>query len=95
MKWKSFLLKKCTKSDDLHFYRSLNIYKIKLIKKDDEQMELTKENLFFCYDLALQRKLKEKGIRYVFTGLTNSLKRTWIYFRTDEVNEIIKQHVKQ
>ncbi|KQL54526.1 hypothetical protein AN964_14170 [Heyndrickxia shackletonii] len=58
-------------------------------------MELSKTDLFFCYDFALQRKLKAKGIRFVFTGLTNSLTRTWIYFRTDEVNEIIKQHVKQ
>lgn len=61
----------------------------------DKTMQLTKDLLFFCYDLSLQRKLKANGIRFVATAISNDNKRFWLYFRTDEVNQMIQQHIKQ
>ncbi|MBS4191211.1 hypothetical protein KHA94_13565 [Bacillus sp. FJAT-49705] len=58
-------------------------------------MELTKDHLFFCYDFSLQRKLKANGVRFVTTAISNDQKRFWLYFRTEQVNEVIQQHVKQ
>ncbi|WP_342045146.1 hypothetical protein [Bacillus sp. OTU530] len=58
-------------------------------------MQLNKNMLFFCYDLALKNKLKANNISFICTAISNDGRRFWQYFRTDEVNEIIKQHVKQ
>ncbi len=58
-------------------------------------MELTKDKLFFCYDFSLQRKLKQKGIRFVCTAISNDQRRFWLYFRTPAVNEVVKQHINQ
>lgn len=58
-------------------------------------MELNKNILFFCYDLALKNKLKGKGIRFITTAVSNDQRRFWLYFRTDEVNEVIREHIKQ
>lgn len=58
-------------------------------------MKLSKNMLFFCYDFALQRKLKEHGVRFITTAISNNQKRFWLYFRTDEVNKIINDYIKQ
>lgn len=58
-------------------------------------MEYSKKMLFFCYDLALKNKLKEHNIKFIVTAISNDGKRFWLYFRTDEVNNIINQHIKQ
>lgn len=58
-------------------------------------MELNKNMLFFCYDLALKNRLKANGIKFITTAISNDQRRFWLYFRTDEVNEVIGQHVKQ
>lgn len=58
-------------------------------------MELTKDLLFFCYDFSLKNRLKANGIRFITTAVSNDNKRFWLYFRTDEVNSVIQQHVKQ
>lgn len=57
-------------------------------------MEMTKSDLFFCYDLSLQRKLKERGIKFICTAITNDEKRFWLYFRTEEVKRVLKGHMK-
>lgn len=54
---------------------------------------MQKSDLFFCYDFSLRNKFSEKGIRYVTTAISNNQKRFWLYIRTPEINEIIKEHL--
>jgi hypothetical protein len=58
-------------------------------------MEYNKNMLFFCYDLALKNKLRSNDIKFITTAISNDGKRFWLFWRTDDVNTIIKQHVKQ
>ncbi|MFK9119117.1 hypothetical protein ACJEBK_19855 [Peribacillus frigoritolerans] len=58
-------------------------------------MEYSKDMLFFCYDLALQRKLKQKNIKFITTAITNDSRRFYLYWRDERVNAVIKQHIKQ
>lgn len=58
-------------------------------------MDYNKNMLFFCYDLALKNKLRSNDIKFITTAISNDGKRFWLYWRTDDVNEIIGQHVKQ
>lgn len=58
-------------------------------------MEYSKDMLFFCYDFLLQKRLKARNIKFITTAISNDQKRFWLYFRTDEVNTVIKQHIKQ
>ncbi|MEH7346005.1 hypothetical protein V7122_19365 [Bacillus sp. JJ1532] len=58
-------------------------------------MELNKNMLFFCYDFSLKNKLKANGIKFITTAVSNDNKRFWLYFRTEQVNSVIQQHVKQ
>jgi hypothetical protein len=58
-------------------------------------MEYNKNMLFFCYDLALKNRLKGEGIKFITTAITNDNKRFWLFWRTDEVTQIIEQHGKQ
>ncbi|CEG31422.1 hypothetical protein [Peribacillus simplex] len=58
-------------------------------------MEYSKDMLFFCYDFLLQKKLKESNIKFITTAISNDQKRFWLYFRTEDVNAVIKQHIKQ
>ncbi len=58
-------------------------------------MELSKNMLFFCYDFALKDRLKSHGIKFITTAISNDQKRFWLYFRTDEVNKIINDYIKQ
>lgn len=60
-----------------------------------EMNEMTKENLFFCYDFSLKNKLKSQGIKYIVTAISNSERRFWLFWRTKQVNQIIAEHVKQ
>lgn len=58
-------------------------------------MEFSKNMLFFCYDFALKNKLKQKGIKFITTAISNDQRRFWLYFRTEEVNKIINDYIKQ
>jgi hypothetical protein len=58
-------------------------------------MQLSKKDLFFCYDLGLKNIMRKNNIEYITTALTNNNKRFWLYFRTNEVNELIKQYMGQ
>lgn len=58
-------------------------------------MGFSKNILFFCYDIALQRKLKEHGVRFITTAITNDGRRFWLYFRTDEVIQIMKEYLNK
>ncbi|MDC2866531.1 hypothetical protein [Bacillus sp. BP-3] len=49
----------------------------------------------FCYDFALNNKLKNNGIPFITTAVSNDQKRFWLFWRTDEVNLIIKQYINQ
>ncbi|WP_182103222.1 hypothetical protein [Niallia taxi] len=48
--------------------------------------------LFFCYDFQLHKKLKQAHIRYITKAYSMEGRMYWQYFRTDEVNRIIRQH---
>lgn len=51
---------------------------------------MTKSDLFFCYDVALHRRLQEKGIKYITSAISNYNRRFWLYFRTEEVEKEIE-----
>ncbi len=56
---------------------------------------MTKEDLFFCYDFSLKNKMRDKGIKYITTAISNDQRRFWLYFRTEQVTQTIKEHVNQ
>lgn len=58
-------------------------------------MEFSKKMLFFCYDFALKNKLKENNIKFITTAISNDQRRFWLYFRTDELNKIVNNYIKQ
>ena len=58
-------------------------------------MEFSKNMLFFCYDFALKNKLKSHGIKFITTAISNDQRRFWLYFRTEQVNLIINDYIKQ
>lgn len=55
-------------------------------------MEFNKNMLFFCYDLALHRTLKDKGITFITSAISNKNQRFWLYWRTPEVNQTIDSY---
>lgn len=55
-------------------------------------MEIKRKDFLFCYDVLLHRKLKSKGIEYITNAISNANQRFWLYYRSEEVNEILKEH---
>lgn len=51
-----------------------------------------KSILFFCYSVSLHRKLKQAGIRFVTEAISKDNRTFWLYFRTEEVKKIIREH---
>ncbi|MBA2876876.1 hypothetical protein [Thermaerobacillus caldiproteolyticus] len=49
------------------------------------------KNYFFCYDLALKKKIDQYGIQYICTAIANSGKRFWLYERTEELQKILNE----
>lgn len=64
-------------------------YKVKEVKG---MMEYDKKHLFFCYDRSLHIRLKKSNVKFIVTAISNDNKRFWLYWRTEEVKEIIKQN---
>ncbi|MBT2736146.1 hypothetical protein [Bacillus sp. ISL-7] len=58
-------------------------------------MEFNKNMLFFCYDFSLKNKLKANGIKFITTAISNDERRFWLFWRTEEVNVIMQQHINQ
>ncbi|EMI09231.1 hypothetical protein [Anoxybacillus gonensis] len=50
-----------------------------------------KKEYFFCYDLALKRKIDTYGIRYITTAISNKGHRFWLYEKTKELQKIIEE----
>jgi hypothetical protein len=53
---------------------------------------MSKSDFFFCYDFGLQKKIKENGIPYITTAISNNGRRFWLFERTDTVNILIKEY---
>lgn len=43
-------------------------------------MEFSKNMLFFCYDFGLKNKLKENGIKFITTAISNDQKKILVIF---------------
>lgn len=48
--------------------------------------------LFYCYDLALHKKLKQARIPYITKAYSIEGNFYWQYLRSDELNKVIKEH---
>ncbi|MFC4183364.1 hypothetical protein [Saccharococcus thermophilus] len=52
---------------------------------------MNKLKYFFCYDLALKRKIDTYGIRYITTAISNKGHRFWLYEKTEELQQILNK----
>ncbi|MCQ5364150.1 hypothetical protein NOW01_03910 [Anoxybacillus salavatliensis] len=52
---------------------------------------MNKSKYFFCYDLALKRKIDRYGIEYICTAIANSGKRFWLYEKTEMLEKILNK----
>jgi hypothetical protein len=54
---------------------------------------MDKSQLFFCYDVQLHRTLQGMNIEYLTSAISNSNRRFWLYFRSPEVEKLLKSRV--
>lgn len=54
--------------------------------------EISKKDLVWIYDFGLKNKLKEDGINYLCTAISNDRKRFWLYGRSDRLHQAIKEY---
>jgi hypothetical protein len=52
---------------------------------------MLKHKYFFCYDVEKHLKIKEQGIRYICSAISNSGKRFWLYEQDEGLHKIINQ----
>ncbi|WP_243355975.1 hypothetical protein [Bacillus litorisediminis] len=55
-------------------------------------MEITKKDLFFCYDVQLCRYLRSKGFYYLLSAISNANQRFWLYAQSRELREAIDEY---
>lgn len=48
--------------------------------------------LFYCYDYALYKRLKQARIPYITKAYSMEGRVFWQYFRSEEVNKVIRQY---
>ncbi|MFS0763875.1 PH domain-containing protein [Peribacillus phoenicis] len=53
-----------------------------------------KENLIFCYDVLLHRKIKREGYSYLLSAISLADRRFWLYPRCTEIENIMKEHTQ-
>ncbi|MGM9987184.1 MAG: hypothetical protein ACI35O_08145 [Bacillaceae bacterium] len=54
-------------------------------------MEITKDDLFFCYDVQLHNRLRESGVRYLCACIAASTnQKFWLYARSEKVEEVLR-----
>ncbi|PEJ32281.1 hypothetical protein CN689_14220 [Peribacillus butanolivorans] len=53
-----------------------------------------KEDLIFCYDLVLHRKIKREGYSYLTSAISLSDRKFWLYPRCIEIENIMKEHTQ-
>ncbi|MFJ7682047.1 hypothetical protein [Peribacillus butanolivorans] len=53
-----------------------------------------KEDLIFCYDIQLHRKIKREGYSYLTSAISLSDRKFWLYPRCIEIENIMKEHTK-
>ena len=52
---------------------------------------MNKSKYFFCYDLALKRKIDTYGIRYITTAISNKGHRFWLYEKNEMLEKILNE----
>lgn len=56
-------------------------------------VELTKKDFFYCYDIRLSIFLNKQGFRHLVEAIhTKSNKKFYLYFRTDELTIAIDKY---
>lgn len=54
--------------------------------------QVSKKDLLFVYDRILHDKLKEDGIKFLVTAISNDHRRFWLYSRL-EAESVLLQHL--
>ena len=53
--------------------------------------KVDKSKYFWCYDLAVKRKLAEQEIEFITTGTSNKGQRFWLYEKSDILHTVLNQ----
>lgn len=55
-------------------------------------MQLTKDDIFFCYSGRIQRELYNRGVRFIIAGLNvNNHRKFYAYIRTEELSQALAE----
>jgi hypothetical protein len=57
-------------------------------------MEISKKNLLFVYDVLLHRKIQRAGHELLTSAISLADRKFWLYPRSAEIEQIMKEHVK-
>ncbi|WP_157094424.1 hypothetical protein [Metabacillus litoralis] len=53
--------------------------------------KVDKSKYFWCYDLALKKRLKQNEIEFITTGTSNKGQRFWLYEKSNELHTVLNR----
>lgn len=57
---------------------------------------MTTNQFYYCYSPNLYRFLREKGVKYICTGLNEStMRQFWQFYRDEKLSELLAQYQAQ
>lgn len=54
--------------------------------------QISKSDLVWIYDFGLKNRIKNEGINYLCTAVSNDQKRFWLFGRSPEVEQVIREY---